>query len=199
MTFSGKKEKIGLFHVPIFKRSLDLDHKQIESYVRNKLKNIESYTTYYDNKYNKEVVEGMPFRKEFESAAKHMALEWLRMRDAPVEKFENYDVYYWFSVYTTGESHCLHQHPGAAVAGTYYPYADSDSTPIRFRNPALNTIMMSEPYAPPNLTRYEHQPETGDILVWPPWLEHSIAVQKKIPYSRSRIAISFNFGRPVSR
>ena len=178
---------------------MSIDNTQIELYVRDSLEQIDEYTTYYNNDFNKKVVEGMPFKDIFENAAISMCRDFLEMRNAPMEKYEGAKLYYWFSVYTTGESHCLHQHPSTAVAGTYYPYADEDSTPIRFRNPASDVVMMSEPYAKPDLIRWDHRPETGDILVWPPWLEHQVGAQKEIPYSRARIAISFNYGRPVCR
>jgi len=199
MLLEKETERIGLFHVPILKSKLDLDHKEIELYVRDRLKDIDAYTTYYDDKLNKSVVKDMPQREEFEHNAKQLALQWLKMRGVDLKKVkDNASMFYWFSVYTEGERHTLHQHPGAAVAGTYYPYADKDSVPIRFKNPASNVITMSEPYldATDNIFHFHH-PKTGDINVWPPWLEHEIGRQGAVPESRARIAISFNFSRTI--
>lgn len=199
MLLEKETERIGLFHVPILKSKLDLDHKEIELYVRERFKEREEYTSYYDDEFNQDIIKGMPQREEFEHNAKQLSLQWLKMRGAPLHKFEDRKIGYWFSVYKEGDKHTLHNHPRSAVAGTYYPYADDDSIPIRFRNPSANVIMMSEPYLDPTDTiMHFHNPRTGEINVWPPWLEHEIGRQGPVPESRARIAISFNFGIPVS-
>jgi len=41
---------------------------------------------------------------------------------------------------------------------------------------------------------YRHQPKTGQLLLWPSWMEHEIGPQERVPREKSRIAISFNWG-----
>lgn len=188
-------ERVGLFHVPIMVGKADLPHAEIEAYVREKMDSHNAYTSYYDDDYNKEIVEGLPHREAMEAEMRMLSVQYLKMRGAPQRIWVDVKPYYWFSIYQEGDSHCLHNHPGAAVAGTYYPYADENSVPIRFRHPALNLIEMSEPRFKAEHWHF-HYPKTGDLNVWPPWLEHQIGTQGPVDHDKARIAISFNFGKP---
>ncbi len=188
-------ERVGLFHAPILKAKADLDHKEIELYVRSCLSQKESYTSYYDQKFNEEIIAGLPQREELESQMKQLATEYLKLRGAPSRVWEKPTLGYWFSVYKEGDSHTLHNHPGSAVAGTYYPYADESSVPIRFKHPAGNLIQMSEPWNEADVIWHWVSPTSGDMNVWPSWLEHQIGTQGPVDEQRSRIAVSFNFGR----
>lgn len=186
----------GFFHVPLCtKKGVQLPHKEIETYVRSKFAGSEEYTSYYDKDLNEEITSGLPYREDIESHMIDMSTKLLRHRNAPSEIWQGVRPYYWFSIYKEGDSHCLHTHPGAIVAGTYYPYADEDSVPIRFKHPASNLIQMSDRWVNHDDLWHFHQPETGDINVWPAWLEHQIGTQGEVPESRERIAVSFNFGR----
>lgn len=187
-------KRIGLFHVPLITGRCDIPHKDIELYVREKMREQGSYTSYYDHQLNKEIVEGLPHRAAMESAMTEISLEFLELRGADISKYEQVKPWYWFSVYKSGAEHCLHVHPSTCVAGTYYPYADDNSAPIRFRNPNNTLISMSEPWASNDW--YFHYPTTGDINVWPPWLEHQIRPKDSVPEEEARIAISFNFAKP---
>lgn len=189
-------ERVGLFHCPLLKTKASLDHKEIELYIRKCLAQNDSYTTYYDQDYNKQVIAGLPQREEIESQMKFLATEYLKMRGAPSRIWENGTLGYWFSVYKEGDSHTLHNHPSSAVAGTYYPYADDSSVPIRFKHPAGNLLQMSEPWGDALHIWHWEAPKTGDMNVWPCWLEHQIGTQGPTTDDTARIAVSFNFGRP---
>ena len=188
-------ERVGLFHVPIIVGKADLPHSEIEAYVREMMDSHNAYTSYYDNEYNQKIAKDLPHKQAMEAEMTQLCVEYLKMRNAPSRIWEDVKPFYWFSIYQEGDSHCLHNHPGAAVAGTYYPYADEESVPIRYRHPAGNLVEMSEPKFT-HETWHFHRPTTGEMNVWPPWLEHQVGTQSAVDPSKARIAISFNFGRP---
>jgi len=190
------KERVGLFHVPIIMGKADLPHAEIERYVRVAMDTHGSYTSYYDADFNREITKNMPHREAMEAEMTEMAIDYLKMRQAPERIWKGVKPWYWFSVYQEGNSHTLHNHPGSAVAGTYYPYADENSVPIRFKHPSGNLIQMSEPKYGDQQCWHFHHPRTGDLNVWPPWLEHQIGRQGPVDHDKARIAISFNFGKP---
>ena len=190
------KERVGLFHVPIMLGKADLPHAEIEAHVRSKMDEHDAYTSYYDEKFNQEIKKDLPHKEAMEAEMTELSIDYLKMRQAPERIWKGVRPFYWFSIYQEGDSHCLHNHPGAAVAGTYYPYADENSVPIRFRHPSLNLIEMSEPKFNDENWHFHH-PRTGDLNVWPPWLEHQIGTQGPVDHDKARIAISFNFGKPA--
>lgn len=187
--------RVGLFHVPLITGICDLPHKDIESHVREKMNEYDQYTSYYDPKFNLEIIKDLPHREEMEDTMRKISLEFLEMRDAEMKRYADAIPSYWFSVYNSGDEHCLHVHPRSHVAGTYYPYADENSAPIRFRCPYSTALHMGEPHAASGKDYHFHYPKTGEINVWPPWLEHQIRPQTEVDPSRARIAISFNFGK----
>ncbi len=191
-----KDTRVGLFHVPILTReNAELPHAEIESYIRKMFSNFDAYTSYYDNKFNEELLKGLPYREEMLRQMNDMCVDFLKSRGASQNLWKGSRVRPWFSIYAEGDSHTLHNHPNSKVAGTYYPYADEDSVDIRFKNPSSNLIQMTDHWidAKGNELWYLHSPRTGNLNVWPPWLEHQIGRQGPVPDNRSRIAVSFNF------
>lgn len=188
-------ERVGLFHVPILMGKCDIPHKEIELHVREKMMAQDTYTSYYDAKLNQEITRELPHREAMEKVMRDISMEFLEMRGGDLTRYAKTKPSYWFSVYTTNEEHCLHVHPRTHVAGTYYPYADEDSSPIRFRCPYSTAQHMGEPHAAATKDWHFHYPRTGEINVWPPWLEHQIRPNNNVDESRARIAISFNFGQ----
>jgi len=193
MPLSSSK-RVGLFHVPMIQAVADLPHKEIEMYVRERMDAHKSYTSYYDLDFNKDLLKDLPHRKEMESQMRELSIQYLKMRGAPQKIWVDTIPFCWFSVYNEGDNHCLHNHPAAAVAGTYYPYADEESVPIRFKHPSSVLIQMSDLNFKEELWHFQ-KVHTGDMNVWPPWLEHQVGTQSKVDHAKARIAISFNFGK----
>jgi uncharacterized protein (TIGR02466 family) len=188
--------RVGLFHVPILKReNVELPHAEIESYIRKAFSDFGAYTSYYDHKFNEELLKAIPYREEMLGQMYSMCVDLLKSRGAGPGMWKGRRVCPWVSLYTEGESHTLHNHPKAVVAGTYYPYADRDSVDIRFKNPSSNLIQMADHWIDGNSPElwHFHSPRTGHMNVWPSWLEHQIGRQGPVPNNRSRIAVSFNF------
>tara|TARA_R110002153_G_scaffold176188_1_gene329429 strand:- start:68 stop:577 length:510 start_codon:yes stop_codon:yes gene_type:complete len=166
----------------------------IEDYVREKINGFDAYTSYHDKDFNREMRLGQPFRKEMEEDMITLSHYFLRARGADEETIERGNLGYWYSMYYEGQDHHLHTHPGALCAGTYYPYANKRSSPIKFRNPSSTIIGHAEQWSPKSRQLdHHHQPVTGDMLVWPCWLEHEVRVERNTRVNEERIAISWNY------
>lgn len=181
-----------LWPTPLLKTRVELPHEEISDYVREKFVGFDEYTSYYNEDFNAHIKQMLPHRELMERCMIRGGDLFLKERNygVPEEKLS-----YWFSVYNEADDHCLHTHPNTLIAGTYYPYADDMSAPIRFRSPTLVTQMHSEPRIEPDDLYHNHEPHTGDMLFWPSWLEHEVRPQKRVDDCKSRVAISFNFGR----
>jgi uncharacterized protein (TIGR02466 family) len=185
-------EMRNLWPTPILKTRVDLPHEEIANHVREKFSGWDEYTSFYNSEFNDHITNSMPYRSQMRRAMVAGGDLFLKERNygVPEEKLS-----FWFSVYDKNDDHCLHTHPNTLIAGTYYPYADEHSAPIRFRSPNLVTQMHSEPRIEPDGLFHNHHPSTGDMLFWPAWLEHEVRPQKEVEDGKTRIAISFNFGR----
>lgn len=174
------------------KYQTDLPHMAIEDYVRDQLDNFNHYTSFHDAEFNDLVTIGQPFRAEMEATMVDASLQYLTALGVP-DQFKKGRVKYWYSVYNENDDHSLHCHSGTTVAGTYYPYADEDSAEIMFRHPAYLAVSLGDRWSNESQTTHTHQPRTGEMNVWPPYLEHTVQRQKRVPSDRSRIAISWNY------
>jgi len=180
-----------LFSVPLMIVQSDIPHMAIEDYVRDKLGAYDQYTSYHDDELNQSMKVGQPFRDVMEAAMLKASRDFLDSRNAPKDRVDRARVAYWYSMYESGDDHHLHAHPGALCAGTYYPYADKMSACIRFRDPSKTLINMVEPWV--KTTDHKHQPVSGQMLVWPSWLEHEVRSQDNVAINEQRIAISWNY------
>lgn len=183
---------------------LDLGHEEIADFMRRKLGGHSSYTSYFDERFNDRMKLECPQAKQLMMALNATCTMFAKERGVDLDRAGHKDVQLWFSEYLEGERHTLHNHPRAIVAGTYWPYADENSCDIRFRHPSSGMLLVAEPWAEQNnanLDRtgmdviHKFQPKTGMVVVWPAWMEHEIGPQKKVEKEKSRLAISFNWGR----
>ena len=183
----------------LFTGQIDINHEQISQYMREYLHGGEGdlYTSYFDEKLNERMVFNMPCKNALFAAIVASCEAYAKVRNMGNERLDNGPPHIWFSEYMEGDRHTLHNHPRALIAGTYYPYADEDSCNIQFRHPSSGMLAMVEPWNSEGESFVIHklQPKTGMINLWPAWMEHEIGPQKKVPKERSRLAISFNYGR----
>jgi uncharacterized protein (TIGR02466 family) len=105
-------------------------------------------------------------------------------------KFESWG---WGVVLRAGDWQGHHVHPDAHISGVYYVSAPpvtledgNDAGKISFYDPRPRANM-AQLYA--QVTRYWEAPVPGDMVVFPSWLEHSVA-----PFQGDgmRICIAFN-------
>ena len=179
---------------------LDLGHEEIAGYMRRKLGKHSSYTSYFDKEFNDRMVAECPQARQMTNAMEATCIMFAKERGVDIDRCGHREVQLWFSEYLEGERHTLHNHPRALVAGTYYPYADEDSCDIRFRHPSSGMLQVAQPWTEDDErggmdSIYKLRPKTGMVNVWPAWMEHEIGPQKKVSKEKSRLAISFNWGR----
>ena len=187
-------ETVSMFGVPLMIHRSGIGHMAIEDYVRENINAFGEYTSYHDKDFNDQLQGGQQFRKEMEEDMIKLSRQFLRARGADEQTIDRCKLGYWYSMYYAGQDHHLHTHPCAKVAGTYYPYANERSSTIRFRNPSNTIIQHAENWSDKShYTEHHHQPVSGDMLVWPCWLEHEVRIEKNVKSGEERIAISWNY------
>lgn len=171
-----------------------MPHEDIATFTREQLAPTGQYTSYYQGKTNEWMCANMPAAQRFSDLAFRLAenfKETCQFKGCDLGRFG-----WWFSYYGENDRHCLHLHPGAIISGTYYPYADDNSTSIRFRAPHYAHAAMTGLGSTNEDTIWHfHQPKTGQILFWPSWLEHEVSGQGAAEPGKERVAISFNFSK----
>ena len=183
-----------MFAIPLMTQRSQIGHMAVEDYVREKINGFGDYTSYHDKDFNTEMQRGQPFRKEMEKDMTALSIHFMREKGADEDRIAQCKLGYWYSMYYEGQDHHLHTHPSAMCAGTYYPYANERSSSIQFRHPSCTIIQHAEHWSPDSrATEYCHKPTTGDMLVWPCWLEHEVRVERNVQVDEERIAISWNY------
>jgi uncharacterized protein (TIGR02466 family) len=104
-----------------------------------------------------------------------------------------YDSWGWGVILRRGNWQGHHVHPDAHISGVYYVSAPpvaledgNDAGKISFFDPRPRANMAQ---LPAQVTRYWEAPVPGDMVIFPSWLEHSVA-----PFEGEgmRICIAFN-------
>ena len=105
----------------------------------------------------------------------------------------NFALWGWGVILRQGNWQGHHVHPGANISGVYYIEAPAitledgcDDGKISFFDPRARANMVQ---LPTQKTRHMEAPVPGEIVVFPSWLEHSVA-----PFgcAGERICIAFN-------
>ncbi len=115
------------------------------------------------------------------------ALDFLRV------KYENVGMTsLWFNVSRPGYSHKTHVHPNNILSGVYYLRGSAKAGDIVFDDPRpqasvlLPDIIESTKF---NAHSFQLPPEPGQLVMFPSWLPHRVAVNRG---DEERISISFN-------
>jgi len=178
-------KKVGLFEVPILRIVTGLDNQAIADYTLEHCKTWDRYTTYHDKALNARWQEGMPGKDKLDEAIIEAGNEFVARTGR--KKFDEPPfMYYWCSVYNEGDYHGSHNHPNSLIAGTYWASAGDASSSLLMEAPWKSHIMHDN--IPIGVFNYK--PNTGDMLVWPSWIDHRVPTQG--PSDVPRIAISFN-------
>lgn len=179
---------MGKFHVDFMRVVLDLPHEEIAKYTIDFVENnCDRYTTYHDHEVNKQWQQGLPSRTDFEADLYKLGKEFTG-RTKRKEFKEDPFLFYWASVYKTGDQHGSHNHPNSLIAGTYYPQVSKESSTITFEAPWGSHIMHDSIDFTESL--FDYKPNSGDAMLWPSWINHRVPVQKES--DTLRVAISFN-------
>ena len=108
----------------------------------------------------------------------------------------------WISINRQDGFHGAHSHMPCLWSGVYYVQALKDDAPITFIDankknnwPSAYGMFTGNQYSSPT---FSLEPESGNLLLFPSWLEHQVE-QQMVP-DRERITISFNLvGKPSDR
>lgn len=105
----------------------------------------------------------------------------------------------WANVHRSGSRHHYHQHPNSFVSGVIYLNIPEDSVAspgnLSFIDPRTAKNMVYADFTGDSCISYRNwsfRPCTGDIFIFPSWLEHGTEVFLSSNDSL-RISLSFNF------
>lgn len=99
---------------------------------------------------------------------------------------------FWFNVSRPGYSHKNHVHPNNVLSGVYYLKTNPECGAIVFDDPRpqANVLLPDIREATPfNSHTYSVTPETGQMIMFPSWLAHRVAINRS---KEERISLSFN-------
>ena len=111
----------------------------------------------------------------------------------------------WANVNSPGDRNCLHNHPGANFAGAFYIKSPAKSGAFIGYDPRASKVFSDEcnsdlfktygeqnEYHPDNLyapNRYYKQPNPGDLVIFPAWMQHEVEPNLS---KEPRISVAFN-------
>jgi uncharacterized protein (TIGR02466 family) len=101
-------------------------------------------------------------------------------------------LFVWASVHEAESAHVAHDHENAAVSGVFYISTPPHSGSIRFEDPRVARLYWAQ--SPFNPTPLAHSPTAGELLLFPPWLVHSVGSSEGA--GAPRISLSFNVLTP---
>ena len=121
-------------------------------------------------------------------------------RPAERKKKDNFQLKGWINVNRAGDFNVLHCHPGCFLSGTYYVKVPQDMKggEIVFVDPRGPVVAMYEtpeielPWVG-NGVGTPFSPATGQVVLFPSWLEHRV---ERFEGSGERISIAFNASNP---
>tara|TARA_B100000929_G_scaffold278563_1_gene254888 strand:- start:38 stop:826 length:789 start_codon:yes stop_codon:yes gene_type:complete len=222
-----KGEYHQMFPTPIFQGKLNLNHKEIAQHCRDVVTRCEKgnpeteYTTYFDNDLREET-HNQPWYNSFANRMKDSYIQFIRdMWYIPTSDINRHNIHLftWVNVYNEPHQHETHNHVKSRLSGTYYVSTDNSSTPIKFFNPNMSSVFghsgnddkmryteqLEGAGTPGGMTDLEFRPQTGDFMLWPSYLLHTVPMGQsrdnlevrpntsglKLP-TYERISISFN-------
>ena len=121
-----------------------------------------------------------------------------------LEKF--WHSYSWHSTMEAEDDYGWHAHNGYQLIATYYVRSDEEHAPIMFKNPISDLFATWLPGGKYNALEHTIKPKTGDLIIWPGWLEHQVPgynfetqfqlTEEKTQYERNRISITMCYTKP---
>lgn len=97
-----------------------------------------------------------------------------------------------------GAYHADHVHEGALVSGVYYSAVPSGSAPLFLRKPKADDTRVdgSQSQTSDEVSDVIHVPMEGDLVLFPPWVEHGVPVAEEQAHidssSLTRVSFAFN-------
>lgn len=111
----------------------------------------------------------------------------------PDKQISNLSISSWVNINPPGswnERHSHDPHSGTFLSGVFYVKTPKDSGNIRFYDPRQNISTSSDmKYYNNGYNIQWYAPEPNMLLIFPPWLEHDVEMNRS---HEDRISISFN-------
>ena len=100
----------------------------------------------------------------------------------------------WIAKSDPGEEHSIHHHPNSIISGVLYLQSSEDCGKINFHHKSPFKHEFSFNYDLKNYNQFNsdmwsYSPLTGDMIIFPSWLRHSV---NKNQSNSSRIILGFN-------
>lgn len=95
----------------------------------------------------------------------------------------------WANVNPKGGYNFTHVHPGSWMSGVYYVDVPNNDSPLSFEDPRPARMMDFQRSAIIKDEYYMHQPEMGQLVLFPSWLPHFVNPNTS---DQLRISMSFN-------
>ncbi len=107
----------------------------------------------------------------------------------------DYDWHTWININKTGDMNISHAHGISLFSGVFYVKAEEKCGNIIFKNPMiLQQFAIGErkieKYNSFNSITWHIPPKSGDLIIFPSWLEHYVEPNLS---NEDRISIAFNF------
>lgn len=100
----------------------------------------------------------------------------------------------WIAVTNPGECHYTHHHPNSIISGVLYLQSDNKSGKINFhcKSTFKNSFAFNYDFKQHNVFNsdmWSYSPKSGEILIFPSWVNHSVDVNLS---ESPRIILGFN-------
>ena len=87
---------------------------------------------------------------------------------------ETWPVQAWYSVFDEQDNYPWHHHAQYCLIGTYYVQHEEEHSPVALRAPLNSLITNTIPGTSKVPGEHVLEPKTGDLMIWPGWLEHEV-------------------------
>ena len=114
----------------------------------------------------------------------------------------------WYTYFDETDSYPWHSHGQFYFIATYYAQAEEEHAPIQFKSP-MSDMYTAWALGTKSLNLEETiQPKSGDLIIWPGWLEHQIPamdtnlaqqavkLENNNKYKHKRISITSAYVKP---
>ena len=109
---------------------------------------------------------------------------------APSEPFKLDITQSWTNYTNQNEFHHKHSHPNSMVSGVFYVSANEETDKIHFFRKETDTFRIyTENYNPFNSVAWWFPVKTGELIMFPSYLEHMV---ETVQSSEMRVSLAFN-------
>jgi uncharacterized protein (TIGR02466 family) len=178
-------EPIYLFPTSVLKRSYDKAFLNELEYIKTKIK----YRDGYDHAFSEEVnilekPELVKIKKFIQETLDYYMEDIWSAVERVVPTIS------WTNLNTKGAMHSKHWHSNSILSGVFY-FQTTESTPITFYNPIPHTSLQVEykNITPFNALSHDTQIESGDVIIFPSPLLHSVSYNQN---DEDRYSLAFN-------